>query len=576
MTKSKYEFILDRFKLTFGSLSQSVNCEQIFRDELNFESKFLISKNKYVINSYAFKRLSFLIQNEKCLGEQKIQFSLKYVLTYYNYKILKLITQRSQFSYNEHLFSALSPLISRNSLVLSSLLTQKDNIMSIMLLLNESVYIIKTYIINITFFYEHLDPLQRQSKYDTMKDIIFDCFSACLKLGLYKMPTNVEEAKILSITHPNDLLGMIFKSLLLFNKYLGKNQKHEKDIVHNLNVLIISIMSRQIQTEDNIYYHIYRLYMLQFLQSWEPKILMERYSKYSEEMSRFLSNFVEDQKYDNEIIEVINANIQKIALEIYIQMAMIDCAPAIENTVSLLADSFTKEKKLRQCFYILVCIFLRKRIHQDTFLNLLSWNIEQTKNLFGEIDCEREAKMFLEKDGMGIMLKNFKKSIAAYKQTKQDLNKYQIGKKTDPQNSLIGMSEVDVFIFKGYSESLENTIHTYKSLLNMTSWFICTFHQIPYIANQFLGNLDQFNIFIDGIFIWKQGRVLIHDLFEILNHQCEKIKEREDYIQKFVGVVIGLLNPLNSSPIKDTIKKSVARHVIQLLTDNLKQNVLIR
>lgn len=576
LSKSKYEFILDRFKLIFGFLSQSISCEQIFREELEFESHFELCKFKYVLNSFAFKRLSILLQREKLDGQQPIEFSLKYVLVYYNYKILKIVIQRTQIGYNEHLLSALSALISRNSTTLNSLILQKDreNTMSVMLLLNENIYIIKTFVIILSYFSENLDPLQRQGKYDTIKEITFDCFSAALKLGLYKSPANREDAEKLSIKPPIDFLGLIFKSLLLFNKFLSKNHKYDKEISHYINVLIISIISRHVQTEDPICYNVYRLYMLQFIQSWDPKILIEKYSKYSEEMSRYLANFVEELKSDNEIIEVLNTSTQKIALEIYIQIAIFDCVPAIETAITLLTDSYNHDKKLKQCFYILTCIFLRKRIPQETFSTLFSWNIEQTRSIFGEIDCEKEASTFLGKDGMRILFQNYKKTILHYKQAKQELGKYQTNRKTLKRNSLNGLTEVDNYIYKEYTKTLENTVNSYINLMQMTSWFICTLHHISTIAEHFLHKTELANNFVEGVFTSKQGRTLMHDLLEILNDQSEIHDNKEDFIQKFVGFVISLLHPLEESNTKEPIKKVIVRHLIQLLTENTKQNVI--
>jgi len=572
LTKSKYQNILERFKAVFVLMSQSVVFDKIFCEYYAFEPLWSVSDSRYMLTSFNQKRLTLFFQEDKMHPEEPIEFNLKYLVVYYNYKILKLISQRLQVAYDEHILNIFSSLIHKNRSILNELLSKKNHsLMKVMVYLNENTYIIKSYITNLAYFSDNLDPMQRQAKYDTIKDTTIDCLSLAVKMGMYWKPKSISEINELTIYHPKDFIALLFKSLLLFKKIKGST-KFSNEMIKHVNILASDLISRAITTDDPLCFHLYKLYLLQFLSSWEPKDLGEKYMKYSEEMSRYLGDYNEGE-FETDITKHIKTKKQELALKLYVGLAQIDFNLPIETIIGLIRENFTNEKKLYRYFYTMTCLFARDMISSKTFESMMQEDEEALRQIFGDIKSNDEFDAFTRNEGMNILFLIYKNIACSLMQTKEQKKEYQIELSKSGTRKSIATEEVNDYLAENYLKKLDDTIQAYSNLLNMTGAFICALNYIVSIAKDFLVNPEFNHDFYEKVMHMSFGRSLILRLFKIFNkHLLINLKE-QDLIDKYLTLVTDSLMNLSTARIAFEEEKKFILTIVSYLQTLIEKSV---
>ena len=576
LTKAKYQNILERLSTTFALISQSSIFEKIFSDQYQFESNWVLHNGKYMLSSFDQKRLKIFVQEGKLGEEENIQFSLKYVVVYYNYKILKIISQRVQLNYDEHILSIFSSLIHKNRCLLGSLISQKDkrNAMRCMLLLNENMYIIKSYIVNLAYFSDNLDPMQRQSKYDIIKETAIDCLTLAIKSGMCKRSDTLEEVNQLTIFNPQDFVALLFKCLLLYKKIRMKNSSSKfcVEMVKHVNNLASDLVSRPIATDDSVCFYTYRLYFLSFLQEWDIEILKEKYMKYSEEMSRFLSDF-DEEELENDIVKQLKFRYQEIALEMYVKMAEVDCITSIEATIGFIRESFTSERKLYKYFYIMLCLLSRTKISIEKFQEIMLEKTATTIEIVKNIQDPPQTDAFINKEGMRVLFLIYKNAICSYVQTKEQRLAFEQTSSLAPERKSIGSIEVGNYVVQSHIKKLDGIILAYEGVIKMTSAYICALHYSLPIAENFLKK-QEFDIeFYQKVLPLAPGRSLTLNLMKILSQHLISNLKKPDLITKYVGMAIEIFRNMEQVTVPFAEEKFFLLAIIGLLEKIITESV---
>jgi len=567
LSKEKYENIVEKFKTVFVLMAQHMTCEKIFSEAHSFEIGWGKYKRKLIISSFDQKRLSiFLPKANNMLEMPNIEFSLKYVVISYNYKILKVIANRVQYiKYDEHIFSVFSAMANRNRSSLAAILSKKSlaDEMALTILINENVYIIKSYILNLMLLSEGLDPIQRQVKYETIKDIALDSIYSVIKAFSHKYP--IKDVLGSNIHSPKDLLGLIFKALLTFHKSLEKNIKmqNSSELKSNINALITEMISRPIPSDDPVCFNIYKMYLLQYIMSWDLSFLKEKHVKYTEEMSRYISNFEEnsekDTSYSDDLsVQELTHQVRNLALQMFINLAKIDSAPVIEITISSIRENFTNEKKLRNYFYILTCVLTKNILPYEFFPGLLSWDREQAIVIFGGRDNIEEFKTFIEKGGMRILFANYQNTLASYKSTKAQIKQYN----TYIEKNKIITADTNIYALNEHLKKINEAVNLYKILLESTGSFICALHNVVYFTEQYLFHTDPLQEFSENTLSLKGNQKLIKELLLVLQRNS---KSNPSFHEKFVSFSLALVRRFCMSKAKPLDKRSLLLHFITLV-----------
>ena len=320
-----------------------------------------------------------------------------------DYQILKIISQRNLLKYDESMLTVFSNLINKNRKIMVNILSSKEyvkNSMNIILLINEDIRIIKSLILHLIFFSDNLDKMQKNSKYDTVKDTIIECISLALKAGLYWKASTKEDINTLSIFNPKDFVAAMFKSLLVFKtereKAIIGKFKFEVDLTKNFINLAADLVSRSFQTDDNAGIMTYKLYLLQFLNLWEIDIFKEKSQKMSDEMNRLLSEFGEEK---DEISTSLEFHVKELALDLYVKLAKFECSSSIESILRLIRDNCTSENKLAHYLYILAGLLYKSKIQSDVYPELINGNAKLLKETFGNINNEAETTAYISNQG---------------------------------------------------------------------------------------------------------------------------------------------------------------------------------
>ncbi len=549
-TASKYQNILERFKTIFALISHSAVFDKVFSEQYDFESVWSFHKGNYTLASFNQKRLTLFLQDHKLPEDAGIAFSLKYLVVYYNYQILKLISQRLQVSYDEHILSIFSILIHKNRSMLGTLIAQKDRqaqTMKVMLLINENVYIAKSYIMNLAYFSDNLDPMQRQAKYDTIKDTTIDCLTLAIKAAMFWRPESVEEVGKLTMFEPKDFVALVFKALLLYKKVRDKkaSSKFAHEMVRHINILATDLASRPIPTDDMVCFYTYRLYFLQFLAQWDLDSLREKYMKYSEEMSRYLADFEEEGLELDPVVKQLRSRCQDLALEQYVKLAQVDCEPAIEATIGFIRESFTNERKLYKYFYLMFCLLFQKKVPLDIFQSVMRGDQKVLQELVGPLKSTKETVTFLQKEGMGVIFLIYKNATTSYTQTKEQRHAYELEVSAQAARKSIATAEVNTYVTQTYLKKLDTTIAAYETLLQDTEAFVCALHHAAPVAEYFLLN-PEFDVeFYQQVVGLPCGKSLILRLLRILGRHLESsMLKKAELIEKYVALVTDLFQGL--------------------------------
>ncbi len=569
-TATKYQSILERFKTIFALISQSSVFERIFSEQYDFESLWGAKGCQYVLSSFGQKRLSLFLQEHKLSPDEDIAFSLKYLVVYYNYKVLKLISQRLQVSYDEHILNIFSVLIHKNRTLLGSIISHKDrpSAIRVMLLINENVYIIKSYIVNLAYFSDNLDPMQRQGKYDTIKDTTIDCLTLAVKFGFYCRADSAPDVDQLTIFAPKDLVAFIFKALLLCKKVRTKNAsaKFCHEMVRHLNMLSTDLASRPIPTEDTACFSTYRLYFLQFLSQWDLDSLKDKYVKYSEEMSRYLADY-DEEGIDSPVLKQLRLRSQELALEMYVRLAQVDCEPPIEATIGFIRESFTNERKLYKYFYVMFCLLLQQKLPLHKFKRIMSNDPGMIAEVLGPLKASKETATFLQKEGMGVVFLIYKNATASYVQTKEQRHAYELELNATPiSRKSLASTEVNTYVTQNYIQKLDATVSAYETLLRDTEAFICALHHAVPVAEFFLLNPEFDADFYQQVVALPCGRSLVLRLLRILEqHLVAPALGRPELVEKFVAIVTDLFQCLMSAQMKFEEEKPFVLSVVEIV-----------
>lgn len=576
ITKIKYNMILDRLKTIFALISQSSVFEKIFNEPLEFETTWNFYKGKYMLSSFNQKRFSLFLQEEKIGENDNIQFNLKFMLVYYNYKVLKVISQRVQISYDEHIFSMLSSLIHKNRVILHSLISQKEkrNVMKVMMLINENVCIIKSFIFSLAFFSNALDPIQRQGKYDAIKEIAMDCLTLSIKSCLCRNSDTEEEVNKLSIFTPKDFVAYLFNSLLLFKKVGIKNTtgKITQEMSKHINIIAADLVSRPVPTDDSIMYFTYRLYVLQFLKEWELDLLKDKYMKYSEEMSRCLTDS-DDDELENGHVQILKNRVQDLALSLYVNLAHIDSITPIETTIDFIRESYANEIKLCKHIHILFCLLCKQIFSLEKFLEIIDGKKDSYKEVFMQVQTSKEINALIEKEGMSVLFMIYKGSISSYNQTKEMEKSFEEQILEEQKKKSIDAIETEAFVEEEYVKKLKTTIQSYENLISTTSKFICFLHYSVKIAEDFLMKPAFDTDFFELALPLPTGRALIMKMLQILSEKLLSDLKIIELVNKFASVIIDIFVNLSSKDIPYSEEKQFVLEIIILLETFITQSV---
>ena len=572
-TIDKYQKILDRLRTIYALISQSSIFEKIFNEPIEFEMDWNTNGNNYMLCSFNYKRLSLFLQSGKLPENENIQFSLKYMVMYFNYKILKVISQRVNLTYDEHILSMFPTLIHKNRVTLWSLISQKDkrSISRVMMLINENINIIKSYIISLAYFSDSLDPIQRQTKYDAIKEITMDCLTLAIKSGLTS--DNIEDVEKISISTPKDFVALILKALLLFKKIRTKNptSKFMSEMNKYINILAVELVSRPVPTEDSLRYNIYRLYVVQFLNEWELDVLKDKYMKYSEEMSRCLA-YCEDEGLENVIVEKIKNRVQDLALDLYVKFSNIDSITPIENTIDFIRENSANELKLCKHFYIMFCLLSKHKIPFGDFQEMM----KDKKELSTEaIQNSQEIDALIEKDGMAVFFMIYKISLCSYIQTKEVKYAYEQQIFEEQKRKSTDTIETETYVAQEYLRKLENTVLSYENLIDITAKFICFLHYSVKISEYFLEKHSCDNEFFEKALKLPCGRDFLLKLLRILIEKLVNNLKKADLISKFASFIVDIFVNLNENWIPYAEEKPFIFSIINLLESFICESVFI-
>lgn len=531
LSQKKYTFILDRFKTIFALISKSPIFEKLYGDIFDFESEWQdLDLTKCILSSFNQKRLSLYVLKSKLQDKENIRINLRYVVISYNYKILKIVSQRLKLNYDEHLISMLSDLHHKNIFTLENMPLSKQKLesMNIILLINESSIIIKTYILTLAFFSEKLDMIQRQSNYEVIKKTAVDCFLLIMKTGMYDRFRNKDEINSVTIGFPRDLLAVIFKSLLHFIKIKGKIPliKHGKDLVTHANLLIVDLISRLFPTDDTICLYLYKLYLFQYITKWDAEDLKGKLKKYSEEISRVFNDSDDSQ----EITQYLKDRIKEYSIEIYVKLSAVDCLPGIEATLSSIKENCSIESKLYMYFFILSCLLLKRKIEKDLFEQILKGNKGALKETFGKIQPSKETEAFSQQNGMGLIMEIYRNSISSYAQ-------YQISRKDSGEDSRKG-NEVNNYIEQSYYKKLNETLDAYTKIMQITGSFLYALQYINVLSEASIKESIINSSLCEKLIVLQEGREFLLKILEIYGEQIIKNIKKEDVVDIFIGLLL--------------------------------------
>ncbi len=575
-TKGKYQSVLEYLKIIFALISQSTVFDRVVSDEYEFETSWTEFKGKQLLCGPAkLKRISLFVQEGKADPKEGLRINLRYVVVYYHYKILKLLAQRQQLMYDEHILSVFSTLIHKNKSLLGSLIAQRDkqSSMKVMLLINENIHIIKTYIINLAYFSDSLDPMQRLSKYDTIKETAIDCFALAVKSGMYWKSESPAEVAKLSIATPKDFVALLFRSLLLYKKVRGRHAspKFTKEMVKYINILAADLVSRPVPTDDAICFYSYRLYFLQFLGEWEIEDLKEKYTKYTEEISRYIADF-EGEEMEGEVVKQLKVRNQDLALGLYLKLSQIDCTLPLETTIGFIKESYTSATKLEKYFFVTMSLLCRRKLAEECFAEVLGGGSGLLRKIIRSAPNSAETEVFIRKEGTPALFFIYKNALNSYMQTREQ--KASCLQESEKLTDLkAAASEINVYVAQTYMNKLDATIASYEQLINSTGAFICTLQYFLPIAEDFLMNSGFDQDFYERALKLDSGRTLILSMLQIFCEHLLAELQRSEFFEKYISIIIEIFVSLSLVHIPFEQEKPFVLTIVSVLEKLLLENV---
>ena len=569
LSKKKYAYILEKFQTTFAFISSSKSIEAIFSELYEFEHEWQTQDRvKYTLSSFNQKRLSIYVLPDKLSsGPQKnLRFSLKYVAICYNYKILRMISERTNLNYDERFLSAFCPLVKKNKELLSSMLSSKEPIdpMGVMLLLNENVTIIKSYILSLAHFSAKLDRTQTQPKYALIKETAIDSLCLGIKAGMHSVVQTRHEVDDLSIFFASDLIALVFKSLLSFRvrrSVRPPSFKYEQETISHANSLISDLTTMFIHTNDAVCTYTYRLYLLQFINAWDAQELKEKHVKYVEEMSRILNDT--EGSREGELVDYLKERSFDVALNIYVKLSSLDCSTPVESTLRSIKESANNEKQLFKYFYILECLLCKSKLQTEDFDRIQNGDFGFCADLFGSVGDSKESDTFISRDGMGLLLGIYKSASVCYLQRQKA--RAQAAERSLENNGLSPSLEVNNYIVQTILKEMDSAISAYKKIADQTGAFILALSIMPPIAKYCLTCPCMEHDFYEATIQTAGGRSFLLALLKTFGTHILKSFHDPELVERYVAMLTDTFVRLGEDGMSPEDEKSMFAEISQLL-----------
>ncbi len=567
LSKKKYPYILDRFQTTFALIASSRAVEAVFAQLLEFEEDWqTLDGTKCTLSSFNQKRLSIYVLPSKLVSAvgdiPRIRISLKYVVTYYNYKILKVVSERVRLNHDERLLAAFSPLIQKNKELLSSMLNSKETPapMETMLLLNENMAIIKAHIVSLAHFSEKLDRVHSQPIYALIRETSVDSLRLAIRANMHVPASSREEIDSLTIFSPADMLALVFKSLLLFRvRRAATSFKYEQEMAGHVNMLIADMTSVFIHTESSVCTYLYRLYFLQFVNAWDARELKERHAKYVEDMARILSD--SQSSHEGELVDYLKDKVFDTALSIYVKLSAVECTMPIELTLRAIAESATNERQLMRLFYVLECLLCKTKIQAEDYDRAQRGDPATLEELFGRIVVSKETELFVHKNGIGTLLGIYRNSLQCLTQ------RLRMQSESDSAETARHSSSPDVnkYVTQTVAKETDSAIRSYRNIVEQTGAFILATNAIvPIVRHCLVGTVLEHE-FYSAAMQAVEGRKFLLRLLEIFGTSILRNMQEPELVERYVAMLTDTLAHLWESGIPAESEKETFLGLVRLL-----------
>jgi len=536
-SQPKYQQIFDRFKQFFGFILKSPYFEILFTELYEFETEWdRCKKHKYAISNIGLK-FSCLFLPLKNITDSNIKITLKYLLIENNYKIMKVIAERLVFKYDDELLSILNSVIHQNKSKLPILFTNlEENKHEGLILINENIMFLRALIINLCYFTENLNPMQRQLLFENIKDIFYDTLNFIMKYKLFSEGIN-EKIKIYK---PKDFLGLLLNVILKFNKILTKNQKKLEfynEIKHNLCIFSTELLSKSLNFNEQIY----KLYLLQLIDNFENEIIKDKHMKYREEMSRIINDNLNNENMKESGKEII----PKIALKIYVNAAKFDITNALFENISQMHENCANLIKLEQQIYMFLCSISDKVIDKDNFHK--QFNLEQNLKMLPLEICNDSIKEFVFKNGIKQIFELYKNILISYENTITQYNLY--SNQHNMLNSRISSAttEINAYVNTEFIKKLESDLVTIQKITTLLEKFIICIFELQNVNEHFISYTEIYEDFYNVIIKNDISILLFMKIIKKITENICIFQVADDLIKKFVNFVLNIMRKFNEN-----------------------------
>jgi len=542
LTKKKYEMILENFKEIFVSILNVPVMQKIFSTRCDFDIEWTYKKGKYSINSFGQKLLTLFIQEGKIIGS--LELSLRYMILYYNYKVLKLMIKRQISLYEEKIITIICVLLYKCKGELN------EDIFGVMYSLNESILMIKTIIGSLVYYSMDLDFIQRQRKFDAVKDSLIDNIFFSIKAGLYWNFVNKEQVANFSVFDGKDFVARFFKTTLLYKKLNKKRELLTVEEIKHIDHISTGLLAKPIINETTCFY-LFKLYFIEFLLQWDLNTLKEKQLKYNEEIKVYLEDFDEESS-ESDIVKALKKKLKEIYVGVYVDLAKIDCASSLEATISLMKKSINKERKLYMSFYILLCILIKKKITVPTFQLILNGDSVSLKEITRSLTESPETESFIKKKAMNEIFSIYKHSACAYMEAKNQTN-----------NS------------RELKEEASRSLEYYAKILNLIGPFIYAIYYSVPMAKHLLEHPEFDEDFYVKLLPIPFGQDFIINIITVLSFHLTKALRNGEMFDKFAGLVVSLFTNLTQVKLPYEEEKAIISNVLDSLERVLLESVIL-
>jgi len=569
LSEAKYRSLLEYVKIMLTLILQNQDLAKIFNEPCNFiDEKYYVSKiadttkicnfiNKIIISTS--NNYSILSYGQYKNTAEKPLLTLRYLLFYYQYKLQKLLIVRKQIYYDEHIFSVFSKLAknAKSGLSFYELMDKISEKQAIFGLLNESTLILKTYILSAAYFSENALPMDKVEKYEFIKEYANVAILCAIKSNTQ---TQIFDNFLLN---PNDFTALIFKSLLFAKKIIKQksDSKFPLEIIQSLNSLLSELMPKTISI-DNISLNFYRLYLVQFLNEFEPEEIKEKYIKYAEETNKYLNNCNLEEN-DNELMKLLKTKIRENCVNLFIKFSQIDCELPVAIIIINLKENLTDYIKLQNLYGIIMSLLCKKIISPEnmkTLENLTNGNPENLLKIKDTIGAElinsEICKKFIEKDGISVIFKIYKNALTNYETISEQFKNY---KEKQQEN----------FHLEDHLKEYECKINLCKKLVESTGDLIILLHNFQQAVLNYLNNTGLDHEFYQISLSTVKGQRLIIRILKTISFQIYNGMQKELYIKKLAAIILEIMVTLKAAKTEnEKILLIEIAEIIKILIEN--------